>query len=94
MQIREFREKIPLLEQIKNSTLKSKLKYRKHSSVIVVGDLNNRSSFWFSLVIFEKVLKELRKLNPRKAAQSSDVPVRVLKDNVDIFANYICGLFN
>ena len=94
MQIREFREKNSLLEQIKNSTLKSKLKYRRHSSVIAVGDLNNRSSFWFSLVIFEKVLKELRKLNPRKAAQSSDVPVRVLKDNVDIFANYICGLFN
>ena len=91
MQIREFREKNPLPEQIKNPTLKSKLKYRKHSSVIAVGDLNNRSSFWFSLVIFEKVLKEL---NPRKAAQSSDIPVRVLKDNVDIFANYICGLFN
>ena len=26
--------------------------------------------------------------------QSTDIPIRVLKENADIFADYICGFFN
>ena len=26
--------------------------------------------------------------------QSTDIPIRVLKENADIFATYICGFFN
>ena len=29
-----------------------------------------------------------------KSAQSTDIPIRVLKENADIFADYICGFFN
>ena len=53
-----------------------------------------RSHFEFSFASIDGVLKEIKKLNPRKAAQSTDVPVKILKDNADIFADYICGFFN
>ena len=26
--------------------------------------------------------------------QSTNIPIRVLKENADIFADYICGIFN
>ena len=29
-----------------------------------------------------------------KAAQSTGVPVKILKDYADIFADYVCGFFN
>ena len=53
-----------------------------------------RSHFEFSFASVDEVLKEIKKLNPPKAAQSTDVPVKNLKDNADIFADYICGFFN
>ena len=36
----------------------------------------------------------MKKLNSQKGSQSTDVPVRVLKDNAGIFADYVCGFFN
>ena len=36
----------------------------------------------------------LKKLNLRKAAQRTDAPAKILKDNADISADYICGFFN
>ena len=38
--------------------------------------------------------KKLENLDPRKATQNNDIPVRILKQNTDIFGNYICDFFN
>ena len=89
----EFREISPLVERITNPTLKSTLKYRKYPSVIAIGDLNIRLDFRFSLVSIREVFKEIKKINPQKVAQSTDVP-DVLKDNANIFADFISGFFN
>ena len=35
-----------------------------------------------------------KKLNPRKSTQSTDIPIKFLKENADIFASYLCGFFN
>ena len=40
------------------------------------------------------VKKEIRKLDPRKATQNTDTPVRILRQSSDIFGNYICDFFN
>ena len=82
MKIAGFNETNPLAEKIANTILKSVLKYGKHPSVTAIRNLNIRSHF------------EIKKLNPRKAAQSTNVPVNILKDNADIFADYICEFFN
>ena len=89
-----YRKTNPLAKEIANSILKSVLKYDKDPSVTAIRNLNIRSHFEFSLVSVDEVLKKIKKLNPRRAAQSNDVPVKILKDNVDIFADYICGFFN
>ena len=42
----------------------------------------------------DDVLKEINKLGNRKAIQNTDIPVKVLKQNADIFGSYICHFFN
>ena len=55
---------------------------------------NNNSHFHFNEVSVEEAYKEIRKLSTHKSVQSTDIPIRVLKENADIFADYICGFFN
>ena len=93
LKIPKYSEANPLAEEIANPILKSVLKYDKHPSLTAIRNLN-RSHFEFSFVSVNKILKEIKKLNPRKPAQSTDVLGKILKDNADIFAGYICGFFN
>ena len=50
--------------------------------------------FSFSSVPVADVKKEIRKPDPRKATQNTDISVKILKQNSDIFGNYICDFFN
>ena len=44
---------------------------------------NKNMSFSFSFVTKETILNELRKLNPKKTCQESDIPVKIIKENLD-----------
>ena len=90
----DYSETNPLAEEKANPILKSVLKYGKQPSAAAIRNLNIISHFEFSFVNVVEVLKEIKKLNPPIAAQSTDIPVKILKDNADIFAGYICGYFN
>ena len=39
-------------------------------------------------------VKEVKKLSTWKATQSADIPVKILKENADIFGSYIYNFFN
>ena len=56
--------------------------------------LTSGSVFNFSKVSVDDVLKEINKLDYRKAIQNTDIPVKILKQNADIFGSYICHFFN
>ena len=51
-------------------------------------------SFSFSKVSIDYVLNEINKLGNRKTIQSTDILVKFLKQNADIFGIYICHFFN
>ena len=38
--------------------------------------------------------EDIEHLKPHKAAQSTDIPVNVLKENADIFSAYICDFIS
>ena len=48
-----------------------------------------RLSLSFSKVSVDDVLKEINKLGDRKVIQSTDIPVKILKQNADIIGSYI-----
>ena len=70
------------------------MKYANHPSIIAIKNLKNTSMFSFSNVSVADVKKKIRKVDHRKITQNTNIPVRILKHNSDIFGNYICGVFN
>ena len=83
LKIPEFSDTNPLAERLSDPVLKAILKYENHSSIVAIR--NNNSHFYFNEVSVEEVYKEIRKLSTRKSAQSTDIAIRVLKENADIF---------
>ena len=55
---------------------------------------NKNMSFSFSFVTKQTILNELRKLNPKKVCQESDIPVKIIKKNLDIASNFVYNNFN
>ena len=70
------------------------MKYRNHPSIAAIKNLNKGSRFDFCRVSVRDVVKEIKKLSTRKATQYTDFPVKILKENSDIFGNYIVIFFN
>ena len=75
--------------------LKAILKYKKNPSIKVIKSFSTHfSSFYFSQVDKNTVLKEIQKLKMNKAVQDTDFLVKILKENAEYFAEYICLQFN
>ena len=49
--------------------------------------------FSFQKVTNEEILNEINSLDTSKSTQSEDIPVKIIKDNADIFANFILQSF-
>ena len=78
---------VPSGDNIFHPIFRAILKYANHPSTIA---RNNNSLLSFANVS----VADVRNLDPRKATQNTDILVRILKQNRDIFANYICDFFN
>ena len=47
-----------------------------------------QSRFPFSHVDGEQMLKEILSLNFAKASQDSDIPIKIIKENAEIFSDF------
>ena len=45
-------------------------------------------------VIYEEILNEINNSDTSKSTQAEDIPFKIIKDNADIFANFISQIFN
>ena len=63
------------------------------SSVTAIKKLNNDLRFNSCRASAEDAVKEIKKISTQKTPQSTVLPVEILKDNSDIFGNYICDCF-
>ena len=83
----------PLTQHIKDSTLKTILKYRKHPSIIAIESrYRDVSSFSFVEVNEAVNEKEILNLDRNKASHNSDMPTKVIKENSDIFNSFLCTI--
>ena len=90
LKIPEFSDSNPLAENIPHTIFKAILKYKNHPSIIAIKNAKNRPGFYFCRVSF----KEIKRLKARKATQITDTPVKILKENTNIFSAYICDFLN
>ena len=93
LKIPEYQETDSLANNISHPIFKAILKYRNHPSIAAIKNLNKGSRFDFCRVSVQDV-KEIKKLSTRKATQYTDLPIKILKENSDIFGNCICDFFN
>ena len=85
----------PLVSNTNDATLKAILKYRNHPSIIAIQNkCKDKGNFNFIEVDQKQIEKEILKLDVNKASQSPDIPIKVLKENRDIFSNFLCNRFN
>ena len=80
------------LENVADPIIKLILKYRDHPSILAIGEVckeKSDSSFLFTGIDKEEILKEILNLDASKACQDTDVPTRVFKENLDIFADLL-----
>ena len=71
------------------------MKYWNYPSIIAIQNkYNDKYSFNFTKVNLKQINKEFLKLDVNKASQSSDISIKVLKENTDIFSNFLCNRFN
>ena len=80
-------------ENVEDPVLRAILKFKNHPSITVIKEKAKNSVFSFYEVDKEKIEKEINRLNKNKASQKSDIPIKIIHDNVDIFADFIAESF-
>ena len=80
------------LENAADPIIKLILKYRDHPSILAIGEVckaKSDSPFLFTGIGKEEILKEILILDTSEACQDTDVPAKILKENADIFADFL-----
>ena len=65
-----------------------------HPSILSIKEKMNNNVFSFRKVTYEEILNEINSLDTSKSTQSEDIPFKIIKNNADIFANFILQSFN
>ena len=76
-------------QKVKDPVLKAILKYKNHPSIIAIKEKSKNSKFTFHEVDNERIIKEIKSLNKNKASQKSDIPITIIHENADIFADFL-----
>ena len=54
----------------------------------------NNLSFSFKFIDRKKIFNELQKLKSKEPCQGSDIPVKLIKENINIITDFIYNNFN
>ena len=85
LNIARYTSEESFVDNISDPTLKAILKYRNHPSIIAIRKKYKISEcFKFTEVDQKDIEKEILKLDVNKASQSSDIPTKIVIENVDI----------
>ena len=72
-------------------------KYKNHLSITTISKrMKNLGKFTFSFNFIspEDIVKELNQLKTKKASQKIDIPMKIVKENVDIISHFLYHNFN
>ena len=94
LKIPEYKNLNTNIENVKDPVFRAILKYKNQPSIIAIKEKSKNEKFSFHEVNNEKIEREIMRLNKNKASQKSDIPIRIIKDNVDIFADFLCETVN
>ena len=68
--------------------------FENHPSITNIKIKSFDTNFSFRDTSSFEVIKLIKTLDVKKGSQKSDIPTKIVKQNVDIFGNFICNNFN
>ena len=94
LNIPKFNSNNSVTENIKDPVFKAILKYKNHPSILAIQKYSKNKTFHFEEVNSSEVEKKILQLDKTKASQKTHIPTRIVKENIDIFANFLCTGIN
>ena len=85
LNISRYSEFDPVIENIADPTFKAIFKYKDHPSKLAIQSHCEKETFRFLEVNIE---------DKNKASQNSDIPIKIIKENLDIFVSFLCTNIN
>ena len=73
------------------------IKYKNHPRIKAITDRMEKlgkPTFNFKFTSHEETEKEVNNLKIKKASQKSDIPLKIIKENVDIISYFLYHNFN
>ena len=93
--IPQYNKKEPVSHNIGDPLMKAIMKCRFHPSILAVKKIGNScSSFSFSQVEGDEIMKEINNLQTNKFTQSTVKSTKFIKENSDDFGDFIFGNYN
>ena len=88
----------PISDNISDPIIKLIIKYRRHPAILTIGEVcgerKKYAVFSFSEVAKEEIFRDILNLDVSKACQDTDISSKIIKENPDIFANFLHSSFN
>ena len=82
-------------DTIKDPVDKAIKKFEKHPSIMKIQQCVMVQKFFsFSQIDFDLIQKEIDLLDKSKTCQETDIPIRIIKENSNIFSFYLCNYIN
>ena len=95
LEINQYSNFDPVINNVKDQTFRAVLKHKDHSSILAIQtNCMNQIKFAFEELDLASIEKEIHNLKINKASQSSDIPTKIIKENVDIFAEFLWKSIN
>ena len=74
--------------------LKTIKKYRAHPRILSIKEKMNNKVPSFRNLTYQEILNKINSFDTSRLAQSEDTPSKIIKDNADIFVNFILKNFS
>ena len=86
LKIPQYKEQDSIFISISDPVMRAIVKYRAHPSITAIKEnCHSSTRFNFSFVDKEDILKGIKNLKANKATKNTDIPIKLVKENLDIF---------
>ena len=69
-------------------------KYKRHSSILKLRSKSELKIIFILNIFMKKMADVLKDLNVRKAKHINDIPLKLTKENIDVFSSILSQMFN
>ena len=70
-------------------------KYKRHPSILKIKkQISIENYFDFKHVDDKKMAEVLKDLSAKKAKQENDIPIKLIKENIELFSSTVYRMFN